>query len=188
MQKAPLVLLVFVGVSGVMLISALVAFLHADVQVAYVSVEPARQLAYRLDIAGLNAFATADPTDRGAFVAALAVGSSLLVVRAQHRTSRELRQKIQKSRYYEVFVALRGTPTASGRIVVVDAGADGILSAVPGAKDVDIVEEDSRATRFDGDLAAQHLSASEYDAELAGADAAYARLLRVLLAAINDSR
>lgn len=171
-----------------LLLSALAAFLPADAQVAYVSVEPARQLAYKLDIAGLNAFATADPTDRGAFVAALAVGGSLLVVRAQHPASRELTQKIQNSQYYEVFVALRRTPTASGKVFVVDAGADGILSAVPGAKDVDIVEEDNRATRFDGDLAAQQLSASEYDAELAGADAAYARLLRVLLAALNDSR
>ena len=92
-------------------------------------------------------------------------------------------------RHRDVYVNLLGTPTPQGKFYVRDANADGILSALPGSDDVDILQENGvRLTAFNGDTESQGLSSSDYDARLAAADARYAHLLTVLATAVRDTR
>ena len=90
-------------------------------------------------------------------------------------------------RYRQVYVDLLGTQTPQGKFYIQDANADGILSALPGSGDVDILRENNvRQTLFNGDSESQGLTLEEYDARLAAADARYAQLLAVLASAVQD--
>jgi hypothetical protein len=85
-----------------------------------------------------------------------------------------------------VFDALRATPTPEGKLYVRDVNANGILSAARAATDVDVASQDGRPQiHFNGDFDSQGLSAAEYDARLAAADAEYARLVKILTAAVR---
>lgn len=87
----------------------------------------------------------------------------------------------------EVYLDLQGSPTPQDKFFVQDAGADGILSALPGSGDVDVLYEDGvRQTLFNGDVTGQRLTSAEYDARLAAADARYARLLKLLTSAVHE--
>jgi hypothetical protein len=91
--------------------------------------------------------------------------------------------------YREVYLDLQGTPTPQDKFFVHDARADGILSALPGSGDVDVLYEDGvRQTLFNGDVEAQHLTSAEYRATLAAADARYARLLKLLTSAVHQDQ
>ena len=83
---------------------------------------------------------------------------------------------------------LQGTPTPNGKFFVQDAGANGILTALPGSVEVDVLYEDGqRQTLFNGDLIGQHVTAAEYEARLASADVRYARLLTLLNSALSET-
>jgi hypothetical protein len=140
----------------------------------------------RLDQEGITTLAAADPATPGAFVAALYIpGSQLLVVAARHPSTEAIAHRIANGEFREVYLDLQGTPTPEGKFFVQDAGADGILSAQRGSGQVDVVYTDgSRTILFNGNAAGQHLTPSEYDAVLAAADARYARLLTVLGSAV----
>ena len=155
---------------------------------AFLSADAARELAYALDGSGLNAIAAADPEEPGQFVAALYIpGGQLLVVSAQHPSAEGIRHRLAMRQYREVYLDLQGTPTPQNKFFVQDARADGILSALPGSGDVDVLYEDGvRQTLFNGDVKAQRLTPAEYDAKLAAADARYARLLKLLTAAVHQ--
>ena len=148
----------------------------------FLATQPAQELAYALSRTGRKAIAAADPAEPGSFIAALRVDDNLLVVRARHPNAKALANRIDSGEFFAVYLALRGTPTPSGKLFVIDAGADGLLNSLPDGRHIDIVREDnSRETRFDGAFAAQRLSAAEYDARLATANRNYARLLNVLI-------
>jgi hypothetical protein len=163
-----------------------VGTLHAR---AFASSEAARELVEILDGRGLNAIATSDPMEPGTFVAALYVpGSQLLVVRARHPSLEGVLHRISMSEYREVYLDLHGSPTPKGKFFVHDSGADGILSAVPGSGDVDVLYEDGvRQTLFNGNARAQHMTSTEYEKKLEYADTYYARLLTLLASAARTS-
>jgi hypothetical protein len=156
----------------------------------FASADAARDLVRVLDQFRLDAIASVDPSEPGAFVAALYIpGSQLLVVRARHPSVEGVRQHLASHQYREVYLDLQGTPTQDGKFFVQDARADGILSALPGSGDVDVLYEDGRRqTLFNGDLIAQHLTAAEYDAKLAAADSRYARMLTLLTSAVRETQ
>jgi hypothetical protein len=88
--------------------------------------------------------------------------------------------------YKDAYLDLQATPTPEGKFFVQDSRGDGILSALPDSGDVDVLYEDGvRGTRFNGDFDGQGLTRAAYDAKLAAADAEYARLLRLLTAALQ---
>jgi hypothetical protein len=153
----------------------------------FASADAARELVDALGQSGLEVIAAADPTAPGTFVAALYVpGSLLLVVSGRHPSVDAVAHRLAMRQYREVYLDLQGTPTPQEKFFVQDAKADGILSALRGAGDVDVVYEDGvRRTLFNGDFRAQHLTDAEYDAKLAEADARYARLLSLLTAAVH---
>ena len=155
---------------------------------AFASADAAYGLVSLLDRLGLDAIATVDPEQPGTFVAALYIpGGQLLVVHARHPSVDGIRQRLAARQYREVYLDLQGTPTREGKFFVQDARADGILSALPGSGDVDVLYEDGqRQILFNGDMNGQGLTAAEYDAKLAAADARYARLLTLLTAAVGE--
>jgi len=157
---------------------------------AFASADAARGLVSLLDRYRLDAIATVDPEEPGTFVAALYIpGGQLLVVHARHPSVDGIRQRLAARQYREVYLDLQGTPTREGKVFVQDARADGILSAVPGSGDVDVLYEDGqRQTLFNGDVITQHLTAAEYDAKLATADARYARMLTLLTSAVRETQ
>jgi hypothetical protein len=152
--------------------------------------DAARGLMSLLDRHRLDAIAAVDPAEPGTFVAALKIESGrLLVVQAQHPSVAGILQRLAAHQYRDVYLDLQGTPTREGKFFVQDAGADGILSTLPGSVDVDVLYEDGeRQTLFNRDLAAQHLTAGEYDARLAAADARYARVLTILTSALRETQ
>ena len=154
----------------------------------FASADAAHRLVSLLDRLGLDAIATVDPEQPGTFVGALYIpGSQLLVVHARHPSVDGLLQRLAARQYREVYLDLQGTPSREGEFFVQDARADGILSAVPGSGDVDVLYEDGgRQILFNGDTNGQHLTAAEYDAKLAAADARYARLLMLLTVAVGE--
>lgn len=152
----------------------------------FASTEPARNLALFFDRTGRNAVAAVDPAERGAFVAALYVAGDLLVIRAHHPSVLEVTRLMESGRFVDVYSRLRATPTPVGKLSVTDANANGLLSAIPGAANIDLVRIDgTRQIVLNGDTDAHNMTAAQYDAALADADRRYARLLSVLLSAVE---
>lgn len=145
----------------------------------------ARELAHRLQNAALQAFATADPEQPGTFVAVLYVPEQLLLVEAFHPDTAALQGRIAAGQYREAYLDLQGTPTPQARFFVLDANANGLLTARPGQGSVDVIDDGAgRALLLNGDP--QDVSAAEYEARLVAADTKYARLLQLLTAALES--
>ena len=145
----------------------------------------ARELVHRLQNAALPAFAATDPEQPGAFVAVLYVPEQLFLVEAFHPATAALQGRIAAGQYREAYLDLQGTPTPQGRFFVLDANANGLLTAKPGQGSVDVIDDGAgKALLLNGDP--QDISAAEYDARLSAADRNYARLLNVLTAALES--
>ena len=159
------------------------AIVHASQDTA--STAATKSLITALDGAGLDAIATVDPTEPGAFVAALHIkGGQLLVVRAHHPSVDAVSARLAARQFRDVYIDLQATPATTGKLFVMDAGADGLPGDTDQPEHVDVVYEDgTRQTMFNG-ARAQKLSGDEYRKQLAAADAKYTRLLNVLNAAV----
>jgi hypothetical protein len=155
----------------------------------FVSGDAARDLVSALDRSRLDAIATADPAQPGAFVAALKIqGGRLLVIHARHPSEAAIQQRLAAGQYRDVYLDLQGTPTREGTFFVQDAGGDGLSGTLSESSGVDVLYEDGqRQTIFNGDKITQHLTAAEYDAKLAAADVRYARLLTLLTTAVPET-
>src|SRR6186713_3637712 len=78
---------------------------------------PAKQLAAALDAAKLDAIAAADPSDPGAFVAALYIqGSQLLMVSAKYAAPSLLMAKIKAKDYRDVYIDLSSASVAGSKV------------------------------------------------------------------------
>jgi hypothetical protein len=163
-----------------------VAGLHAAQEGA--SVAAARALIGSLDDAGLDAIATVDPTEPGAFVAALYIkGGQLLVVRAHHPSPEAISARIAARQYRDAYIDLQATPPTPGKLFVMDSGADGLPNDTDPPANVDVVYEDgTRQTMFNG-ARAQKLKDDEYRTLLQKTDVNYTRLLQVLKTAISSA-
>ena len=147
----------------------------------------ARELAHRLQSAALPAFAAAHPDRPGAFVAVLYVPEQLLVVDASHPAKAALEERIAAEQYREVYLDLQGTPTPQGGFFVLDAGADGLLTALPGQGSVDMLDDGARPMLLlNGDPQGQEVSKAEYNARIERGDMKYTELLRVLTEALQS--
>ena len=133
----------------------------------------------------MDAIATVDPAESGAFVAALHIkGGQLLVVRAIHPSADALAARLAARQFRDVYIDLQATPTTKGKLFVMDSGADGLPGDADQPANVDVVYDDgTRQTMFNG-ARAQKLSGDEYRKQLRDADVKYTRLLQVLNAAL----
>lgn len=130
----------------------------------------------------LEALAGKDTIDADRYVAALAMPGQLLVVSARHATPVHLETKIAAGEFREVYLDLNGASLAGTRILITDAGANGLRAM---HETVDVVDRGAAGTiRLDGNPSGQRLSRTAYRSAVADADAQYARMLRVLLTAV----
>jgi len=150
------------------------------------SVTATPHLISALNGAGLESIATIDPTEPGAFVAALHIkGGQLLVVRARHPSVDALAARLAARQFRDIYMDLQATPTPQGKVFVMDSGADGLPSDSDEPSKVDIVYEDgTRQILFNG-ARAQKMSADNYRQRLREADTKYTRMLTLLIAALN---
>ena len=171
------------------LVVAMVTAMFASVLHAQDSASPAatKKLLSALEDAKLEAIAAPNPSDPGAFVAALHIkGGQLLVVRAHHPSADALTARLAARQVRDVYMDLQATPTTKGKLFVMDAGADGLPANTDQPQHVDIVYEDgTRQTMFNG-ARAHKLSDEAYRKQRDDADAKYTRLLTVLSAAITS--
>jgi len=121
------------------------------------------QLAELMSGAQLDAVAAKDSEGTDRFVAALVFPGQLLVVSARYEAPVYVREKIAAGQYREVYIDLNAASIPDTKILITDAGADGLNADGGGA---DMVDTGSGPALFDGD---------------AEADAQYARMLKVLI-------
>lgn len=157
---------------------------------SFASAPLARVFSDMLENASLEAFAAADPDERGRFIAALNIhGGALLVISARQPSVDAIERRIHEGAYRDVYLDLQATPTPEGKFFVQDSNGDGLLHAVPGSSAVDVVYEDGkRTTAFNGHPEGQHLSTAEYDLRFGETDRRYAHALDVLTRALVGTR
>jgi hypothetical protein len=154
----------------------------ATAQSASKSAAAAKQLTDALDRLKLDAIAAPDPSDPGAFVAALYFqGGQLLVVSAKYSAPTLITDKLAKKDYRDVYIDLNAASVAGSKIFVMDAGCDGLV-AKPGDDGADTWERGTANQVFDGDYKKAKMSEEEYDKAFAAADEKYAQILSVLAA------
>jgi hypothetical protein len=144
------------------------------------SAAAAKQLADVLDRLKLEAIAAPDPSDPGAFAAALYFqGGQLLVVSAKYSAPPLLTAKLAKKDYRDVYIDLNSASIAGSKIFVMDQACDGLV-AKPGDGAADTWEQGNTTTAFDGDWKKAKISEDEYMKTFSSADERYARILTLL--------
>ncbi len=149
----------------------------------------AAELSQLLTAKQLEAFAVRDPAEQGRFVAVLHIpGVQLLVVSAAYKPPTDMDYKIDHKSYMDVYMDLNSSVQASQKTLIEDVGADGLNARPPkdAAQDSSTLNDTQRLT-FDGVFTAGRKhddskpSQAAYMKSFGTADAAYARLLGVLI-------
>jgi hypothetical protein len=150
------------------------------------SAGPAATLRAALEGLKLDAIVARDPEAPGRYIAALYIpGSQLLVVSAPYSAPALLDKKIAQSQYRDAYVDLQSVSDHTGHFFVVDMGADGLIRVCGRDEAFDSTTFESRPpVSFDGNWIAQQLTEEEYTAAFRKDDERYARLLKVLAAAV----
>jgi hypothetical protein len=144
------------------------------------SATAAKQLTQVLDTLKMDSIAAPDPSEPGAFVAALYFqGAQLLVVSAKYAAPTLLIDKMAKKDYRDIYIDLNAASVAGSKIFVMDQAANGLV-ARPGDDPADSWEQGAKTTAFDGEWRKANLSEEEYTKTFASADERYARILSVL--------
>jgi hypothetical protein len=144
------------------------------------SAAPAKALAQLLAERKLDSFAVRLPTAPDEFAATLAFPGQLIVVWAKFSAPAVLNEKIINRAYRDAYIDLNSATDPATRHFVTDLGADGMRS---GGKNQPADSHDigAKSIRFDGSWREDKMSEKEYQQALADADAAYAKVLGVLL-------
>lgn len=140
-----------------------------------------KQLTQLLDQKKMDSIAAPDAQNAGVYAAALYFpGSQLLVVSAKYAAPVLLSDKIAKKDYRDVYIDLSSASIAGTKMFVIDANADG-LTAKPGDDQAaDSYENGKTQVAFEGSKKAK-MSDAEYAKAFSDADAAYSRVLRLLI-------
>ena len=127
----------------------------------------------------LDAIAAKDSIDDDRYVAALAFPGQLLVVSARYEVPIYVEEKIATGQFREVYIDLNQASIAGSKVLVTDAGANGLR-----ARDdqVDLFDDGAGPVRFNGNWFGQQMSEADYARMSAEADTQYKRMLRVLIA------
>ena len=147
------------------------------------STAAAKDLVQALESAKLDAIAAADPSDPGAFVAALYItGAQLLVVSAKYAAPPLLTAKLKSKEYRDIYVDLSAASVPGSKVFLIDMNCDGLLSKPEGDGVPDSWEADKLSVSFDGDWKKAKLSEADYMKTYSTADERYARILALLAA------
>jgi hypothetical protein len=151
------------------------------------SADLARQFVQLLDQKKLDAIAAADAQTPGSFAAALYFpGTQLLVVSAKYSAPALMNEALAKKDYHEVYVDLSSASIASTKVFVMDTFADGLMVKPKGDAPADSVETAGKMVTFDGDYKKLKQSEAEYTKSFDDADAAYSRILQVLIGKLKS--
>jgi len=151
------------------------------------STDLVKQLAQLLDEKKLDAIAAADAETPGVFVAALYFpGTQLLAVSAKYSAPQLLNDKLAKKDYHDVYVDLSAAYVAGTKMLVMDTFADGLVAKPKGDSPADSVDRPNGLVAFDGDPKKAKLSDADYAKAFGECDAAYAKMLQLLIAKLKS--
>lgn len=144
------------------------------------SAAPARELAQLLTERKLDSFAVRVPNSPDEFAATLAFPGQIIVVWAKFSAPAVLNEKLLKGAFRDAYIDLNSASDPASRNFVTDLGADGLRK---GGKNQPADSHDigTKSIRFDGSWREDKMSEKEYMSALTEADAAYARMLGLLL-------
>jgi hypothetical protein len=144
------------------------------------SAAPARELAQLMSEKKIDSIATRLPGRADEFAGALVFSSQIVVVWARYSVPSVLNEKLLKREYREVYIDLNSASIAETRNFVTDIGSDGIRR---GQRDqpADTHDIGNKSMRFDGNWREDKMSEADYMKAYADADAAYAKVLAVLI-------
>jgi hypothetical protein len=144
------------------------------------SAAPAKALAQLLAERKLDSFAVRLPNTPDEFAATLVFPGQLIVVWAKFSAPAVLNEKIINRAYRDAYIDLNSATDPATRHFVTDLGADGMRN---GGKNQPADSHDigAKSIRFDGSWREDKMSEKEYQQALTDADAAYAKVLGVLL-------
>jgi hypothetical protein len=149
----------------------------------------AKELVQALDAAKLENIAAPDPSEPGAFVAALYIpGTQLLVVSAKYSAPPLLTDRIASKDYMGVYVDLQSASVRGTKVFVQDSGADGLRTKPDGDQAADTFEHADKTITFEGDGKKAKMSDAEYAKAFADADERYAKMLSMLLAQVKGKK
>jgi hypothetical protein len=95
---------------------------------------------------------------------------------------------IADGKYMDAYLNLQGQVSRGGHFFVVDSLADGLTRVCAPDQPFDSTTIDGvTAVSYDGKWEAQKLTEGEYSVRFTGDDARYARMLKVLTSALNQS-
>ncbi len=147
------------------------------------SAAAAKQLTDALDAAKLDAIAAADPSDPAAFVAALYIqGSQLLVVSAKYAAPPLLTAKIKTKEYRDIYMDLSSASVAGSKVFIIDMNCDGLAAKPDGDAAADSWEAGTQQVTFDGEWGKAKLTEDAYSKLFSDADERYAKILALLTA------
>jgi len=146
------------------------------------SAKLARQLAAALDAAKIDTLAVKDPGSANAYVGVFYLsGSQLLVVGGNYSAPQLLDARISRREFRDAYIDLNSASEPGTRILIEDAGADGLTPNRGTNPQFDAVNIGGKRTPFDKAQATpEELKAFQ------AADERYARLLATLIRAVND--
>lgn len=161
-------------------VSAVVCFLVSVPAAAQApeSASLAAQLAELMSGAQLDAVAGRSGEGEDRFVAALAFPGQLLVVSARYEVPIYIEEKIENQQFRDVYIDLNAASIAGTKVLVTDAGADG-LHADDDA--VDMYDNGSSVLHLDGDWGGQDMTQDAYMQAASDADEQYTRMLNALI-------
>jgi hypothetical protein len=143
----------------------------------------AKELSQRLDQAKLQHIAARDPEDPTRFIAAMYFpGMQIVAVSGKYSVPVLMNEKLMAKKYQDVYVDLSSASERDSRITIEDLRCDGLPAARVKNGPNDAWEQGSSRIVFDFDWKKQKLSEKDFYDKLNAADAAYARILGILLA------
>ena len=147
------------------------------------SAAAAKALVQALDAAKLDAIASADPADPTAFVAALYIsGSQLLVVSAKYSAPPLLTAKLKTAEYRDIYIDLSAAAVAGSKVFIIDMNCDGLMSKPGDNGAPDSWEAGKQQVSFDGEWKKAKLSEEAYMKAYSEADERYAKSIALLIA------
>jgi hypothetical protein len=147
------------------------------------SAAAAKELTQILDAAKLDAIAAVDPADPGAFVAALYIsGSQLLVVSAKYAAPSLLVSKIKTKEYRDIYIDLSAASIAGSKTFIIDYNCNGLMARTDDNGAPDSWEAGKQQVSFDGDWRKAKMTEADYMKTFSEADARYAKIIGLLAA------
>jgi hypothetical protein len=144
------------------------------------SAAPARELVQLLAERKLESFAARLPDSPDEFAATLAFPGQLIVVWAKFSAPAVLNEKIIKRAYRDAYIDLNSASEVATRNFVTDLGADGVRRGEKN-QPADSHDVGNKSMRFDGSWREDKMSEKEYLQALSDSDAAYSKVLALLV-------